>query len=155
MASFSALFSMIHGLIAAIFLMGFTGAIVDLLNGSKNAVGRLKLWITSMLGSVWFLWFSGTFIYIAYRAPGGPRELLKAGALPWLHEIIFELKEFSGAFVPLFMIVPAYLIWYYKEEVLENRQLRNIVITLLIVAMLWTLGVFGAGALVTKYAPIP
>jgi hypothetical protein len=91
----------------------------------------------------------GNWIYIYYRATGGPRSFFLE-TNPAAHEFFFEFKEFVALFT-LPLTVAAAAIVLREGEHLRSRPLtRQAVAVLLELAWVFLLLAFGLGAAVTK-----
>jgi hypothetical protein len=91
----------------------------------------------------------GNWIYIYYRATGGPRSYFLE-TQPAVHEIFFELKEFLALFtLPLFMAA-TYVQWLHRDELRHHMQLRQATAVFLALGWLCLMVVFALGAAITK-----
>ena len=144
--------SIIHGFLGMFLLMSFSGIIIGLFDQSKLKL--IKYGSFSMLISSILIFLTGTLTYIFYRAPGSAREKLLASSTPWVHSIFMELKEFMGVYVVILMVVFTYMVYYYKDSIFSNKNLKFLLVFLLVVIMLMTLLTFGLGAYITKVQPI-
>ena len=117
----------IHGLLATLgVLVGTIAAYLGwrLFIGKLRAFSDLKLLsIVSALVSAGTIFF-GNWIYVGYRAPGGPRAYFLANN-PEIHEVFFEFKEFIALFTLPLAISVAFIMWRYDQQVLEERGLRS------------------------------
>ncbi len=159
MAFFSGIevISLVHGFLGTIFLMAFGAAFAELIELTNAGVQRIRLGITVMAVVAILLYASGSFIYIDYRAPvpTSPRSvLLSSEETAWIHEVLFELKEFTGAFVPVIMLLAAYLSRLWGDELKTDPKKRRILLSLLLVGVVWTFATYGLGAYVTKTVPL-
>ncbi|MBI2078672.1 MAG: hypothetical protein HYT80_09945 [Euryarchaeota archaeon] len=91
----------------------------------------------------------GNWIYIYYRAKGGPRSYFLE-TNPVVHEIFFEFKEFLALFTLPLSVATAYILLREREGLLERRWLPEIVGVLLVIAWGCLMLVFGLGAAITK-----
>ena len=148
-----------HGTLAMISLILFGAGIVLYFFSDKIslAVRWLKVTLLLLFADLVLLDIFGLTIYIPYRAEGGPRTILKGSEdLAWLHNIIFEHKEFL-AFAPPILILIAFIIVSQMGTKLgdsSNKYLRLSVITALILSLIFVLVVAGEAVLVTKTVPI-
>ena len=117
----------IHGLLATLgVLVGTISAYLGwrLFIGKLRAFSDLKLLsIVSALVSAGTIFF-GNWIYVGYRAPGGPRGYFLANN-PEIHEVFFEFKEFIALFTLPLSIAVAFIMWRYDQQVMEERGLRS------------------------------
>lgn len=147
---------MVHGLLATLFLMAFSGSYAELLGLTERGLRRLKLGITLMAASSVAIFATGTYVYIFYRAPvaESARSRILAGPTPWVHSVLMELKEFTGAYVPAIALLAVVLVFGWNERLLAERRLRQVLMAVLLAAMAWALLAFGLGAYITKIAPV-
>lgn len=148
-----------HGALAMLSLILFGAGIVLYFLSDKieDALRWLKITLLALFADLVLLDIFGLTIYIPYRAEGGPRTILKGSEdLAWLHNIIFEHKEFL-AFAPPILILAALVIVSQmggKFNESQNKYLRLSVITSLILSLIFVLVVAGEAVLVTKTAPV-
>lgn len=91
----------------------------------------------------------GNWIYMYYRAPGGPRAYFLENQ-PAIHEFFFEFKEFA-ALLTLPLSVAAAAILLREGEHLRSRPLtRQAVAVLLVLSWIFLLLAFGLGAAITR-----
>lgn len=91
----------------------------------------------------------GNWIYIPYRASGGPREYF-LNTNPAVHKIFFEFKEYIALFALPLAVGAAFILLYYKTDVLRRPWLRYAVAVLLGLTFFVTMVAFGLGAAITK-----
>ena len=122
-----ALVSTIHGLLATLgVLVGTITAYLGwrLFIGKLRAFSDLKLLsIVSALVSAGTIFF-GNWIYIGYRASGGPRAYFLTNN-PDIHNVFFEFKEFIALFTLPVAVSVAFIMWRYDRQVLDERGLRS------------------------------
>src|SRR5215207_5670656 len=87
----------------------------------------------------------GNWIYIPYRASGGPREYF-LNTSPEVHKIFFEFKEYIALFALPLAVAAAFILLYYKTDVLRRPWLRYAVSVLLALVFFATMVAFGLGA---------
>jgi hypothetical protein len=166
---------LVHGmLLGALFLLSFGGGLAEFYSlrsesltkeEIKRRLSRLRFGTWLMAIVAWLTVITGTWVvYPWYRAkpPEGaadltdfPRYFLLSnpGTAGW-HTFGMEWKEHVAWFAPILATVVAYLVLRYGPKLAVNTPLRNMVVTLFIVAFLSAAiaGLFGA--LITKAAPI-
>lgn len=148
-----------HGTLAMLSLILFGAGIVlyFLADKIELAVKWLKVTLLALFADLVLLDIFGLTVYIPYRAEGGPRTILKGSEdFAWLHNIIFEHKEFL-AFAPPILILVAFMIVSQMGGKLSgpgNRYLSLSVIAALILSLIFVLVVAGEAVLVTKTVPI-
>lgn len=144
--------STFHGLLSVIGLAVFTVAAYlgwKLYNGQLKAYGDLRIISAlSIIGSASTIIF-GNWVYIGYRATGGPRAWFLANS-PSIHEIFFEFKEFIALFTLPLAVATAYIIWTYRDTLSEDKQLRTVVAILLVTTWAIFIATFALGAAITK-----
>lgn len=149
----------LHGGIAMITLVMF-GAVLVLyfsLDKFKAALAWLKATLAVLACGLAATNIIGLLIYIPYRASvsTSPRSLLLASEeTAWLHQIIFEHKEFL-AFAPALLIFVALLIVLAKGgELSKRRYLKMAVLFSIVTGLIFVLAVAAEAVLVTKAAPL-
>ncbi len=148
------LLSLTHGFLGLVILMAFSGILVWLNRSKKSDIKNIKTAAVIMLIATLFLFITGVSAYAVYRSSGGARESILAGDKPWVHNILMELKEFTGFYVLVIMFVITYFIFHFKEQIILDKKLKKILIALLILLMIWTLITFAFGAYITKVRAI-
>jgi len=149
-----------HGFLAmaSLFLFGGCFVLYFLTNKAVIAVSWLKNSLLVLFVNLVLLDMAGLTIYAPYRASGGPRSfLLGTEETAWLHQIVFEHKEFL-AFAPPILIFVAFSIVKALGSDFGNKQkylwLRRSVISSIILALIFVLTVAGEAVLVVKVAPL-
>jgi len=148
--------STFHGIAATIFVLGLTIALYlawRMFTGEIRAFRDLKYLavLTSVLSA--FTIAFGNWIYIAYRAPGGPREEILA-SLPAIHRVFFEFKEYMALFTFPLIVAATFALWSYDKEILKNRHLRAGVAVAIGLAWVYMMIAYVLGAAITKLAPV-
>jgi len=147
-----AIISATHGLLATLgVLVGTVTSYLGwrLFTGRLKAFGDLKiLSLISTFIAVATIIF-GNWIYIAYRAPGGPRAFFMKEN-PAIHGIFFEFKEFIALFTLPLAVASTYVIWKYGDELVENKALRTLVGIAFAVAWASLMIAYLLGAGITK-----
>lgn len=146
------LISAFHGMSATIFLLGSTIAVYlawRLYIGEIKAFKDLK-WLAafSTIMSAATIAF-GTWIYIAYRAPGGPRSFF-LGNMPEIHAIFFEFKEFIALFTFPMFLTATYILWRYGEPLVNHREARAVPSIMLLLGWTFLVIAYVLGAAITK-----
>lgn len=147
-----------HGFLAMIslFLFGISFILYFLIK-NNTLISWLKNSLFLLFLDLIFLDIAGLSVYVPYRATGGPRSLLLSSPeTAWLHQIVFEHKEFL-AFAPPILIFTAFAVVRALGKDLgdkENVWLRRAVLGSIIMALLIVLTVAWEAVLVVKVAPI-
>ena len=148
--------SAFHGMAATVFLLGATiGTYLAwrLYIGEIKAFKDLK-WLSafSTVMAAATIAF-GNWIYIAYRAPGGPRGYF-LGAMPEIHQIFFEFKEFIALFTLPSFLVATFILWKYGESLIGHREARAVPSILILLGMFFLFLAYVLGAAITKLAGV-
>jgi hypothetical protein len=105
-----------------------------------TALGALFSFVTVVFGN---------WIYIYYRATGGPREYFLETE-PVIHEYFFEFKEYVALFTLPLSWAAAVIVNREKEHLRARPLTRQAVAVLLVLAWIFLMLAFGLGAAVTK-----
>lgn len=149
-----------HGFLAMLSLILFGGAIILFFFSSKIklAVIWLKVMLGALLVDLILLDIAGLVVYIKYRSPGGPRTILKASEdTAWLHNIVFEHKEFLAYAPPLLILSALYIVnklTKISDQEEKIKWLKMSIIFSIIISLAFVLTVAAEAVLVTKTAPI-
>jgi hypothetical protein len=165
----------LHGMLfGALFLLAFAGGMAGLwslrpewvtVNGLQERMTRLRLGVTSMAVIAWLTVITGTWVvYPWYRAPAPkgttdltdyPKALLLAtpGKEDW-HEFGMEWKEHIAWISPILATAVAFIVIYYGNQLIVDKKLRYLTMTLFVLAFA-AAGIAGLlGAFITKSAPL-
>ena len=146
--------AIIHGFLGTVVLMSFSGAFAELVGLSKAAIRRVRIGVTAMFAATVLTVTTGIILYIPYRAAGGPRSEILAGPIPWVHTILFELKEYAGVYAAIILLMAVILVSRHGDQILAERRFRLSTAWILVLSMLVVLLTYGLGAYVTKIAPL-
>ncbi len=149
------IWAVIHGMmLGAVFLLAYAGGLAELINlgskwsteaGIKSQVRRLITGTWVMAVVAWLTVITGTYIvYPWYRAkpPTGadlaafPRSFLlsKPTTAGW-HNFGMEWKEHIAWIAPMLATAAAFIVLYYREDLIKNQTARKIATGLLIAAL--------------------
>lgn len=148
--------SAFHGLGATVFLLSATIAVYlawRMYAGEIRAFKDLK-WLTAfatVMSGVTIIF--GTWIYIAYRAPGGPRSYF-LGNMPEVHQTFFEFKEFIAMFTLPMFVMATFILWKYDRSLLGHREARAVPSILILLGYTFLLIAYVLGAAITKLAGV-
>jgi hypothetical protein len=160
--------ALVHGLLlGGAFLLAFSGGLAGFYSlrpayvtaaGIHERVRRLTIGTVSMAALVWLTVISGTWIvYPWYRedVPDSPRSQLLANpdTEDW-HTFAFEWKEHIAWLAPMFATATAFIVLYYRDDLIKNQVVRRIAMALFVGAFVVAVIAGVLGALVTKKAPI-
>jgi hypothetical protein len=156
--TFNEILGNLHGLWATLSLAFFGAAIVLLaiLPKYPEVLRWLRgvLWV--LLADVVVLTLNGLWLYIPYRAKGGARDAILESARPWVHQVLFEHKEFV-AYAPWLLVVSAIgIVLVYGAALAKPEQslMRRTALWSVVVAMVLILVVSAEAVVVTKFAPV-
>lgn len=148
--------SAFHGLFAGIFMVTMTIGLYQafrLWMGGRINLRELEIGSLINAAACFVAVFSGNWLYIHYRAPGGPRSYFLEKA-PEIHKIFFEFKEFAALFTLPLAVCAVYLAFRYGERLNSNHRVREMIALVLALAFFYFLIAFGLGAAVTKLKPV-
>jgi len=144
--------SAFHGLGATVFMIGATISVYlawRLYVGEIRAFKDLK-WLVSFSAIMSAVTISfGTWIYIAYRAPGGPRTYFIEN-LPAVHQVFFEFKEFIALFTLPMFLASAFILWRYGETLVQHREARAAASIPVLLGWSYLIVAYVLGAAITK-----
>ncbi|HLE53830.1 MAG TPA: hypothetical protein VI999_01125 [Thermoplasmata archaeon] len=148
--------SVFHGLGATAFLLGATIAVYlawRLYIGEIRAFRDLK-WLAAFSTVMSAVTISfGNWIYIGYRAPGGPRAFFM-NDMPAIHQVFFEFKEFIALFTLPMMLVGTFLLWKYGEDIVHDQELRAAASLPILLGWVYLVLAYVLGAAITKLAGV-
>lgn len=151
----------------AAFLLAFAGGFAGFWSlrpelvtpaGVTERVKRMVLGTVSMAAIAWATVITGTWIvYPWYRekVPTSARSELLAdpNTADW-HEFGMEWKEHAAWIVPMLATAAAFVVLYYREDLVRNKQARRLGLTLLTASFAIAAVVGLLGALITKNASV-
>lgn len=150
---------LLHGFLATIALMAAT-LIMGVLLFSKQLSDRdvnLLKWISlGTFVAVFLLNLTGTYGYTIYRLkiPTSPRSIILASDKPWAHEVAFESMEYLSLIGPIIAAAVTYILWHYKADVVKKPAIKQALLVMLVVGILWGLALIGAGVIPTRIASV-
>ena len=142
----------VHGTAAGLLMVTTTIGFFQgyrLLSGTVHQVAELHIGSVLNATIVLLTILSGNWLYIPYRAAGGPRSHFLEHA-PEIHKVFFEFKEFAALFLLPMAVAASWILVYYGDVVIRRKDLRTLVAVLLTLAFCDFLVVFGLGAAITK-----
>jgi hypothetical protein len=160
--------ALIHGLIlGGGFLLAFAGGLAGLYSlkpgymtevGLADRMRRLVAGTTAMAAIAWVTVITGTWIvYPWYRedAPDSPRSVLleNSDTADW-HDFAFEWKEHVAWLAPMLATAAAFIVFYYRADLIKNQMARKVAMGLFIAAFAIAALAGILGALVTKNASV-
>jgi hypothetical protein len=160
--------ALIHGVIlGGGFLLAFSGGLAGFYSlrpeyvtaaGIHERVRRLTWGTVGMAALVWVTVITGTWIvYPWYRedVDDSPRSELLANpdTKDW-HEFGMEWKEHVAWLAPMLATAAAFIVLYYRDDLIKNQLARRIAMALFVAAFAVAVIAGLLGALITKKAPI-
>ena len=141
----------LHGTAAGLFMVTAT---IGLFQGYRLFAGQARSVAELQVGSVvnaalaLFTIVLGNWVYIPYRASGGPRSYFLEHA-PEIHKVFFEFKEFAALFTLPLTVAAAFILIFYGASAVRRKDLSTLVAVLLALVFFYFLVAFGLGAAVT------
>ena len=119
---------------------------------------RLEWGTVSMAILTWLTVIVGTWVvYPWYRedTPDSPRSLLleNPDTADW-HEFAMEWKEHIAWIAPMLATAAAFMVLYYRDDLIKNTLAKRIAMGLFIAAFVVAVIAGLLGALITKKAPV-
>ena len=160
--------ALIHGIVlGGAILVAFTGGFAGFYSlrpelvtaeGITERIRRLSIGTTAMAVLTWLTVIVGTWVvYPWYRedTPDSPRSTLLANpdTKDW-HEFAMEWKEHVAWIAPMLATAAAFLVLYYRADLVRNPLARRIAMGLFVLAFLCAVVAGVLGALITKKAPV-
>src|SRR6266545_7229089 len=160
--------ALIHGIVlGGAFLLAFSGGLAGLYSlrselvtpeGIRERVRRLTIGTTAMAGLLWLTVIVGTWVvYPWYREdiPSSPKSKLLANpdTVDW-HNFGMEWKEHIAWIAPMLATAAAFVVLYYRDDLIKNQTARRIAMACFIAAFLIAVIAGLLGALITKKAPV-
>jgi hypothetical protein len=160
--------ALVHGiLLGGAFLLAFSGGLAGFYSlrpelvterGISERLGRLRLGTVAMAVLTWATVIVGTWIvYPWYRedTPDSPRSKLLADpdTKDW-HEFGMEWKEHIAWLAPMLATAAAFMVLYYRTDLVRNQLARRIAMGLFVAAFAVAVIAGLLGALITKKAPV-
>lgn len=160
--------ALIHGLVlGGGFLLAFAGGLAGLYSlkpelvtgaGIGERTRRLVAGTTAMATIAWVTVITGTWIvYPWYReeSPTAAKSVLleNSDTSNW-HEFGMEWKEHLAWMAPMLATAAAFIVFYYRTDLIRNQTARKIAMGLLIAAFAIAAIAGILGALITKNASV-
>lgn len=147
-----------HGFLTTFALMtaaGFVGLLVFSSEQKKGAIKTLKILALVTAALVFALNITGAYGYVYYRLPDpeSPRSIIKSTD-PVAHEIFFESMEYASLIGPVWATMITWLTWHFNERIFKEPAVKNTMLILIIVAVLYTLAIAYAGVVPTRIAAV-
>jgi hypothetical protein len=155
----------IHDYYIVLAIMSGAGFIGVLVFGSSqigqqvqrypDAINTLKVLALTAVASAFLIEITGTIGYIEYRLPDPDSAKSKILEIfPFAHEPMFETMEYVGLVGTIWTGLLAYLTWHFKERMITDPGVRNTMIVLIFLAIMYALVVSLMGIVPTKIASV-
>jgi hypothetical protein len=155
----------IHDYYIVLAIMSGAGFIGVLVFGSSqiaqqvqrypDAINTLKVLAFTAVASAFLIEITGTIGYIEYRLPDPDSAKSKIlETFPFAHEPMFEVMEYVGLVGTIWTGLLAYLTWHFKEKMFTNIGVRNAMIVMISLAIIYALVVSLMGIVPTKIASV-
>jgi hypothetical protein len=155
----------IHDYYIVLAIMSGAGFIGVLVFGSSqigqqvqrypDAINTLKVLAFTPAASAFLIEITGTIGYIEYRLPDPDSAKSKILEIfPFAHEPMFEVMEYVGLVGTIWTGLLAYLTWHFNEKMFTNIGVRNTMVVLISLAIIYALVVSLMGIVPTKIASV-
>ena len=121
----------------------------------KDAVLLAKISTLTALISVFIIEITGTIGYIEYRSVDVDSAKSKIKQIfPLAHDPMFETMEYLGLIGTMWTGLITYITWYFKEKIFRHNVLKNALISLTSLAIIYALFISFMGIVPTKIASV-
>lgn len=155
----------LHDYFTALAVMSGAGFLGILVFGSSqigqqmqhhpDAIKVLKVVAFTAVASAFLIEITGTIGYIEYRLPDPDSAKSKIKQIfPFAHEPMFEVMEYVGLVGTMWTGLLAYLTWHFKERMFSEAGVRNMMIALISLAIVYALVISLMGIVPTKIASV-
>tara|TARA_Y100000310_G_scaffold57550_1_gene52811 strand:+ start:434 stop:913 length:480 start_codon:yes stop_codon:yes gene_type:complete len=142
----------IHLSVGEIGVFAFLWALIELLEPTKSRIKRAK--IATLIGSIFLFlsWFTGGYYYLSEYG-SAIKPLIKAGASPWAHKIVMEIKEHVFLFIPFLALLTHGIIKNKEKELIKgNKNIKKWIILLCALVVLMGFSMAFMGYLISSAA---
>jgi hypothetical protein len=121
----------------------------------KDAVLLAKILTVTALISAFIIQITGSIGYIEYRSPDpdSAKSQIKQ-TFPLAHDPMFETMEYLGLLGIIWTGLITYITWYFKEKIFRHNVLKNALISLTSLAIIYALFISFMGIVPTKIASV-
>lgn len=120
-----------------------------------DAINVLKILALTAVASAFLIEVTGTIGYIEYRLPDPDSAKSKIKEIfPFAHEPMFETMEYLGLVGTMWTGLLAYLTWHFKDRMFSEAGVRNLMIVLISLAIMYALMISLMGIVPTKIASV-
>jgi hypothetical protein len=105
--------------------------------------------------SVFAIVITGTIGYIEYRLTEiNSAKSIIIRTFPFAHNVMFETMEYAGLIGPLWSTLITYMTFHYREQIFTNIAVRNSLVTMISLAIVYLLIISLTGIVPTKIASV-
>lgn len=121
----------------------------------SDAINVLKVLAFTAVASAVLIEITGTIGYLEYRLPDPDSAKSKIKEIfPFAHEPMFETMEYLGLVGTMWTGLLAYLTWHFKERMFTEKGVRNMMMMLISLAIVYALVISLMGIVPTKIASV-
>jgi hypothetical protein len=132
-----------------------SGQIVQQIRHYRDATNTLKILALTAVASAFLIEITGTIGYIEYRLPDPDSAKSKILEIfPFAHEPMFEVMEYVGLVGVIWTGLIAYFTWHFRERMFADIGVRNAMIMMISLAIIYALVVSLMGIVPTKIASV-
>lgn len=120
-----------------------------------DAVNVLKVLSFTAVASAFLIEITGTIGYIEYRLPepdSAKSKILET--FPFAHKPMFEIMEYLGLMGTMWAGLLTYLTWHFKAKMFADAAVRNMMIVMISLAIMYALVISLMGIVPTKIASV-
>jgi hypothetical protein len=153
----------LHDFFTVVFVMTGAGFVGILLFGSSNnlsnkiggTVNLMRILSILAAASVFLVIFTGIIGYVYYRLPipDSPKTIIK-NTFPYAHDVMFETMEYLGLIGTVWATLIAYLTHHFKDKIFTNSLIKNGLVMLISIGIVYALIISLAGIVPTKIASV-
>ncbi len=124
-------------------------------NHRDSAANILKYISIIATISVFAIVITGTIGYIEYRLTEiNSAKSIIIRTFPFAHDVMFETMEYAGLIGPLWSVLITYITFHYKEQIFTNIAVRNSLVIMICLAIVYSLIISLTGIVPTKIASV-
>lgn len=122
---------------------------------NRDAINVLRVLAITAVASAFLIEFTGTIGYIEYRLsdPDSPKSKILE-IFPFAHEPMFEVMEYVGLVGTMWTGMLAYLTWHFQGRMFTEVGVRNLMIVMISLAIMYALVISLMGIVPTKIASV-
>ena len=121
----------------------------------RDAINTLKVLALTAVASTFLIEITGSIGYIEYRLPDPDSAKSKILEIfPFAHEPMFEVMEYVGLVGVIWTGLIAYFTWHFRERMFADIGVRNAMIVMISLAIIYALVVSLMGIVPTKIASV-